>query len=64
MIILSFLSIIFPYKLSYSSYDSIELMQEMDITGFTKIFLLGFLIINTCILLICIYEGLKGTKNG
>ena len=65
MIILSILTIIFPYEYSYHFRNSsIDILQIMDITGYTKLFCFLFLFVNTSILLICFYQGIKGLKKG
>ena len=64
MIVLSILGVIFPYRWSYYHKDSIEIMQTMDITGYTKVFCLLFLVVNIFVLLLCLKEGYKGIKEG
>lgn len=64
IIIVSILNFLFPYVYSYTNKNSLEIMEMMDITGYTKIFSICFLIINIFVLLICFNEGKKGKENG
>ena len=64
MIIVSILNFLFPYVYSYAHKNSLEIVEIMDITGYTKIFSICFLIINIFVLLICLNEGRKGKENG
>ena len=41
-----------------------EVLNKYDITGMTKIVMYGLLIFETSILIICIYKGKKGLKEG
>lgn len=64
MLIITILNFLFPYAYSYIHENSLEIMEIMDITGYTKIFSICFLIINVFVLLICFNEGRKGKENG
>lgn len=64
MIIVTILNFLFPYVYSYINKNSLEIMEIMDITGYTKIFSICFLIVNIFVLLICLNEGRKGKESG
>lgn len=64
MIVVTILNFLYPYTHSYIQYNSLEIMEIMDITGYTKIFSIIFLNMNVFVLLFCFYEGRKREKKG
>ena len=59
MIFVTISNFLYPYVNSYLHYNSLEIMDIMDLTGYTKIFSAIFLIMNIFVLLICLYYGKK-----
>ena len=63
MIFLTIFNFLYPYVNSHMRYNSLEIMDIMDLTGYTKIFSITFLIMNIFVLLICLYYGKKENYN-
>lgn len=52
-----------PYLRPFTQTNS-EILEKMDFTGNTQIFLYSFVIINIIICLICLYKGKQGIAQG
>ena len=60
MIFILIASSIYSYRNQF--YDNGEILQRMDMTGYTTVFLIIFLIINIGTLSLCLYMGKKSRR--
>ena len=70
-IVFPIIMIIVALMISMNSYcyrgfemSNIEVIKIMDITGYTLIFLISFLIINILVLIFCLYKGKQASTGG